>query len=78
MPTTGPVVEANGTKARWLVSTPGSCSEIKADETITVLVPIGQPSPLSNIFFVACLRGPDLAGSEAAARALLKSARIGP
>jgi len=78
MPTTGPVVEANGAKARWLVSTPGSCSEIKADETITVLVPIGQPSPLSNIFFVACLRGPDLAGSEAAVRALLESARIGP
>ncbi len=78
MPSAGLVVEVNGAKARWKVSKSGSCAQIKADETISVLIPIGQPSPLSNIALVACLRGPGLAASEAAVRALLASTRVGP
>ena len=76
LPTAGPIVETNGEKARWQVSTPGACSAVRADETISVAVPIGQPTPLSNIAFVACLRGPDLNSSEAAIRALLASAHL--
>lgn len=78
LPTAGPIVETNGAKARWEASTPGACSAVGADETITVAVPIGQPTPLSNVAFVACLRGPGLASSEAAVRALLASARLRP
>jgi hypothetical protein len=78
LPTAGPIVETNGAKARWEASTPGECSAVGADETIVSAVPIAQPTPLSNVAFVACLRGPGLASSEAAVRALLASARLGP
>jgi hypothetical protein len=78
LPTAGSLVETNGAKARWEASEPGACSAVGADETVTVAVPIGQPTPLSNVAFVACLRGPDLGASEAAVRALLASARLGP
>ena len=77
LPTAGTVVETNGAKARWNTASPGECSAIGADETVTVWVPIGQPSPLSNVALTACLRGPDLAASEAAVRSLLASARLG-
>ena len=78
LPTDGPVVQTNGAEARWKVSTPGACAAVGADETVTVAVPIGQPSPLSNIVFVACLRGPDLSSSEGEIRALLETARLAP
>jgi hypothetical protein len=78
LPTSGPIVTTNGAEARWEVSTPGDCSAIAGDETITVAVPIGQPSPLTNVAFVACLRGPDLAASEAAVRGLVESMRLTP
>ena len=71
------VVETNGAEARWSAASPGECSAVGADETVTVWVPIGQPTPLSNVGFTACLRGPGLAASEAAVRALLASARLG-
>jgi len=77
LPSAGTVVETNGEQARWNANSPGECSAVGADETVTVWVPIGQPSPLSNVAFTACLRGPGLAASEAAVRALLASARLG-
>lgn len=77
LPTAGTIVKTNGATARWNATSPGECSAVGADETVTVWVPIGQPSPLSNVAFTACLRGPDLAASEAAVRALLASARLG-
>jgi hypothetical protein len=49
-------------------------SRIGADETISVWVPIGQPTPLSNVWVVACLRGSDLGTAEAQLRAMLASA----
>lgn len=76
LPTAGTVVETNGARARWSAASPGECSAIGADETVTVWVPIGQPSPLSNVAFTACLRGPGLEASQAAVRALLASARL--
>ena len=42
-------------------------------ETLTVALPIGQPTPLSNEAVVGCLRGPDLAATEAQFRALVSS-----
>jgi hypothetical protein len=78
LPTAGPVVQTNGAEARWEVSKPGDCSAVGGDETIRVAVPIGQPSPLTNVAFVACLSGPDLAASEAAVRGLVESMRFKP
>lgn len=78
LPTAGETVEVNATTARVQVEKPGRCAAIGADETLDVLVPIGQPKPLSNIAMVACLRGPDLAEAEAQVRALLVSARVSP
>ena len=49
-----------------------------ADETLDVLVPIGQPKPWSNIGVAACLRGPDLVAAEANVRAMLVSAKVSP
>jgi hypothetical protein len=78
LPSTGPVVETNGAEARWEVTKPGECSAVGGDETITVAVPIGQPSPLTNVIFLGCLRGPDLAESEAAVRAMVESTQVTP
>lgn len=80
LPTAGEPVDVNGTTARLQIEMPKpvGCAAIGADETLDVLVPIGQPTPLSNIAMVACLRGPDLSTSEAQVRAMLASARITP
>jgi hypothetical protein len=76
LPSAGDSVEVNGATGRLQIEKPGSCSAVVADETLYVLVPIGQPKPWSNIAVLACLRGPDLATSEAQVRAMLASARV--
>jgi hypothetical protein len=73
-PSAGEVIAMNDESARLQTERPGSCAEIGADETISVWVPIGQPTPLSNIWVVACLRGPDLVTAEAQLRAMFSSA----
>jgi hypothetical protein len=78
LPSEGEAIAINGSTGRLEVERPGSCGAIGADETIAVLVPIGQPTPLSNIAVVACLRGPDLATAEAHLRAMLASVTIAP
>jgi hypothetical protein len=50
---------------------------VDADETIRVLIPIGQPTPLSNLAVDACLRGPDLVVAEKRFRAMLASMTVG-
>jgi hypothetical protein len=77
LPSAGEVIPMNGESARLQIERPGSCAQIGADETISVRVPIGQPTPLSNVAVVACLRGPDLAAAEAQVRAMLASATVG-
>ncbi len=76
-PSAGEVIAMNGESARLQTERPGSCAEIGANETISVWVPIGQPTPLSNVWVVACLRGPDLATAKAQLRAMLASAVLG-
>ncbi|MEK6720274.1 MAG: hypothetical protein AABZ33_06330 [Chloroflexota bacterium] len=76
-PSAGEAIAMNGENARLQTERPGSCAKIGADETISVWVPIGQPTPLSNVWVVACLRGPDLATTEAQLRAMLASAVLG-
>ena len=76
LPTTGEKLEVNAAPAGIQITRPGDCGTIKADETIEVLVPIGQPTPLSNIAVVACLRGPDLAAAEAKLRTMLTSSTV--
>jgi hypothetical protein len=76
LPSAGDPVEVNGATGRLQIEKPGSCSAVVADETLYVLVPIGQPKPWSNIAVLACLRGPDLATSEAQVRAMLASAKV--
>jgi hypothetical protein len=78
LPSDGDAVEVNGATGRLQIEKPGSCAAVGADETLDVLVPIGQPKPWSNIAVVACLRGPDLAGAEAKVRAMLASATVSP
>ena len=73
LPTAGTSIEANGHLARLQIERPGTCKAIGADETLTVALPIGQPTPLSNETVVGCLRGPDLAVTEAQFRALVSS-----
>jgi hypothetical protein len=76
LPSSGDAVEVNGATGRLEIEKPGPCSAVGADETLDVLVPIGQPKPWSNIAMVACLRGPDLADAEAQVRAMLASAMV--
>lgn len=78
LPTAGEPMTVNGAPTRWQIERPGSCSEIGAEETVTVAVPIGQPTPLSNISVFACLRGPDLSSAEAKVKAVLESATFTP
>src|SRR3954451_4415268 len=78
LPGTDEPVEVNGATGRLQVEKPGSCSAVGADETLGVLVPIGQPRSWSNIAMVACLRGSDLVEREAQLRAMLSSARLSP
>lgn len=73
MPPDGEEISINGDRARLQVNRPGSCAAIGAEETMSILVPIGQPTALSNIAVVACLRGPDLATAEGLVRELLGS-----
>jgi hypothetical protein len=77
LPSVGEAITMNGGTARLRIDRPGSCATIGADETINVLVPIGQPTPLSNVAVVVCLRGPELVAAEAQVRAMLASATIG-
>jgi hypothetical protein len=77
LPSAGEELVVNGARARLQIERPGSCGTVGADETMTVLVPIGQPTRLSNVAVFACLRGPDLASAEAQFRAMLASVRIG-
>ncbi len=54
---------------------PGICAAIGADETLSATAPT-LPDGSGDHQFVACLRGPDLAAGEAAARAILTSVRL--
>lgn len=78
LPSAGERIEVNGATGRLQVEKPGYCSAIGADETLQILVPIGQPKPWSNVAVVACLRGPELATSEMQVRAMLASASVSP
>ena len=78
LPSAGEVTDVNGYTARLQIAKPGSCSAVGADETLDVLVPIGQPKPWSNIGVAACLRGADLVAAEANVRAMLVSAKVSP
>jgi hypothetical protein len=78
IPSAGEALEVNGATTRLATTKPGTCAAINADETMELLVPIGQPTPLSNLAVVACLRGPDLAAAETQVRALLASATVRP
>ncbi|MBA2719039.1 MAG: hypothetical protein H0U52_07350 [Chloroflexi bacterium] len=76
LPSVGEPIAMNGDTARLQIERPGSCERIGATETISVLVPIGQPKPWSNVAVIACVRGPDLATAEAQVRAMLASAIV--
>ena len=77
LPSAGEELVVNGAQARLQIERPGPCGIVGAEETMSVLVPIGHPTPLSNVAVIACLRGPDLASAEAQFRAMLASARVG-
>lgn len=78
LPSAGDAVEVNGATGRLQTRRPGSCSAVGANETLEVFVPLGLREPRSNIAVDACLRGPDLATSEAQVRAMLASATVSP
>ncbi len=71
----GRPTQVGGRNARKLVSRPGACSEIGADETVQVA--IARPGMSGNWTAVtACLRGPNLVANEQALDALLASTRF--
>ncbi len=78
LPSAGETVEVNGATGRLQIAKPGYCAAVGVDETLNVLVPIGQPKPWSNLAVGACLRGPNLSTTEAEVRAMLASARVSP
>jgi hypothetical protein len=73
---TGGDITVNGGTTRSDIERPGACAAIGGDETIVVVVPMGQPTPLSNVDVIACLRGPDVTTGEAQLLALLASASV--
>ena len=77
MPTSGTRIQMASGATVLVTERPGPCAAVGADETITAAIPVGQPSSLSNMSIVACIRGPDLATKEAQVRALFESS-IGP
>jgi hypothetical protein len=74
IPSAGEAIVVNERPTRLQVGRPGSCVDIGADETMDVLIPSGHPGRLSNLWMVACIRGPDLATAEAQVRSMLASA----
>jgi hypothetical protein len=71
----GTPTHVGGREARRLVSRPGSCAAIGADETVQVA--IERPAISGNWTAVtACLRGPNLAANEQQLDAVLASTRF--
>jgi hypothetical protein len=72
--TQGEVIDVGGAETRLTISRPGACSAIGGDETLSVRLPLGLATPVSNIFVEVCLMGPDLSQLEGKVRAMLASA----
>ena len=71
----GKNLNVDGRPAKRVVSRPGDCGTIGADETVSVQ--ISRPQVASNLTsFRACLRGPNLADQEREIMALLASTRF--
>jgi len=71
----GKNLNVDGRPAKRVVSRPGDCGTIGADETVSVQ--IARPQVASNLTsFRACLRGPNLADQEREIMALLASTRF--
>ena len=70
----GTPLKVGGRAAKQLVTRPGQCSAIGADETIAVA--IQRPIPHNWTAVTACLKGPGLAKSERELDALLASTRF--
>jgi len=70
----GASVRVGGRAAKRVVSRPGDCGSIGADETIDVAI----ERPLANNYtaFTACLKGPGLATGERRVDTLLASTRF--
>jgi len=76
IPSPAAAITINGGTSGLEVDQPGACAAIGADETITVAIPIGQPTVVTNISVFACLRGPDLTAAEAQLRQMLISTAV--
>jgi hypothetical protein len=72
MPTKGAPISMAAGATVLVTDRPGFCSAIGGDETVSVAIPMGQPTRLSNRSVIACLRGPDLAAAEARVHALIE------
>jgi hypothetical protein len=70
----GTAVRVGGRPARRLVTRPGICRAVGADETIEVA--IARPLRDNWTAVTACLRAPDLAASEQELEAVLASTRF--
>jgi hypothetical protein len=75
-PTASPLITIDGIDTALHVGFPGTCAAVGGDETITATIPIGQPTPVSNLAVVTCLRGPDTATAESQLRAMLESTTV--
>ncbi len=75
-PTASPLITIDGVDTALHVEFPGPCAAVGGVETITATIPIGQPTPMSNLAVVACLRGPDTGTAESQVRAMLESTTV--
>jgi hypothetical protein len=72
--TQGISLRIGGRRAKRIVTRPGGCAAVGADETISV--EIERPIPDNWTAFTACLKGPGLAAAESEVDALLASTRF--
>jgi hypothetical protein len=70
----GSAISVGGRSAKRLAVRPGACARIGGD--LTVEVAIAQPMADNWTEATACVRGPDLAGSERAVDAMLASTKF--
>ena len=70
----GTALSIDGRPARRVVSRPGICGTIGADESVQIAV--ARPLPDNWTAVTACLRGPNIEASEDKLAALLASARF--
>lgn len=76
LPSAGEPIDVNGEQTRLEIDRPGRCAAIGGNETMSTVVPINQPTAISNVDVFACSAGAELIQFEADVRSMLTSAVV--